>query len=93
MCVVWAIESMISHKMQRVVFALESSFLVGVVNRPKAWPSFSFQASELSLLLSSVLDWKVVLENSRSNRGANLIAKSVTTDSAVPRLLGAYGDT
>jgi len=40
LCVVWAVESMVSH---RVVCVVEDVVLVGVVNRPQAWPSFRFQ--------------------------------------------------
>ncbi|CAA7016071.1 unnamed protein product [Microthlaspi erraticum] len=77
---VWAIESMICHKMERVEFALEDAVLVGVVNRPQAWPSYSFHAAEILPLLSMISDWKVVLERASANRGASLIAKSVTSD-------------
>lgn len=69
-----------SPRMERVIFALEDTVLVGVVNRPHAWPSFSFQASELLPLLSLIMEWKVVSERASANRGANLIAQSVTND-------------
>ncbi|CAA7058192.1 unnamed protein product [Microthlaspi erraticum] len=76
----WAMESMNSHRMQRVVFELEDVVLIGVVNRPQAWPSFGFQAAELLLLLSELVDWRVVFGGIETNRGANLIAQSVTND-------------
>ncbi|WZZ27985.1 hypothetical protein YC2023_011386 [Brassica napus] len=37
---IWAAESMNSHKLQKVSFELEDYELVGSVNRPKAWPAF-----------------------------------------------------
>ncbi|CAA7020833.1 unnamed protein product [Microthlaspi erraticum] len=76
----WAMESMASHRFQRVIFEVEDVILVGVVNRPQAWPSFGFEASEILLLLSDFVDWKVVKGGMESNRGANLIAQSVTND-------------
>lgn len=77
---VWAIESMLSHKVNKVIFALEDLVMVGVMTRPQAWPSFNFQSSELLSLLGYFGDWKVVLEHSLANTGAQLIAQSVTND-------------
>lgn len=37
---IWAIESMTHHRLQNVTFEVEACELVGVVNRPKAWPAF-----------------------------------------------------
>lgn len=77
---VWAVESMVSHKLCKVVFAFEDSVLVGAVNRPKAWPSFRFHSMEVLSVLKLVSDWSLVSEKSSANRGAALIAKSVTVD-------------
>jgi len=78
--IVWAVESMVSHHVNRVVFGVEAAVLVGVLNRPQAWPSFRFQSSEILLALNGIAVWKVVLESVSSNRGANLIAQSVTKE-------------
>lgn len=82
-CLVWALKSMYSHRFSKVIFDLEDAVLVGVVNRPQAWPSFSFQAFTKFTLLSLVKvfeDWSLVLVKPDSNRGADLIAQSVTGD-------------
>ncbi|CAL9221313.1 unnamed protein product [Arabidopsis halleri] len=78
--IVWAIESMVSHRINRVIFGVESAVLVGVMNRPQAWPSFKYQSSEIMEVLKLVADWRVFLESVASNRGANLISQSVTKE-------------
>ncbi|KAG7583244.1 Endonuclease/exonuclease/phosphatase superfamily [Arabidopsis suecica] len=76
----WAIESMRSHRVEKVIFGLQDVALVKAINRPAAWPSYRFMSMEVSLALIAVNRWKILLENSVSNRGAFLIAKSVTND-------------
>ncbi|KAL0787421.1 hypothetical protein Bca101_003667 [Brassica carinata] len=36
----WAIDSMVSHKMNRVIFAFDDEMIVGAITRSMAWPSF-----------------------------------------------------
>lgn len=74
---VWAIESMISHKCLKVYFVLEWRMLVNAINRPKAWPSFKFKVAETRHLLGELLEWRVMFENAEANRNARLIANSV----------------
>ncbi|KAG7533504.1 hypothetical protein ISN45_Aa08g011310 [Arabidopsis thaliana x Arabidopsis arenosa] len=76
----WGIERMWFHRVEKVVFALQEEFLVNAVSRPAAWPSFRYQSMVLVQVLSSFRSWKILLENSSSNRGTFLIAKSVTDD-------------
>ncbi|XP_010431245.1 PREDICTED: uncharacterized protein LOC104715550 [Camelina sativa] len=76
----WAMKSMKSLHIPRVVFALEASELVGAINRPSAWPNFKLQSEELLLALSHIPDWRAVVEHRKGNLGAFLIAKSVTRD-------------
>lgn len=78
--IVWSVESMVSHKVSKVMFAVEDALLVGIINRPHAWPSFRFQSSEILGVLCLLMDWSLVFEGSSANRGANLIAQSVTND-------------
>lgn len=52
--VVWAIESVISHRVNHVFFALEDLELVGAVLKPNMWPSFRYQTMELLSLLSLI---------------------------------------
>ncbi|KAF3600948.1 hypothetical protein F2Q69_00037857 [Brassica cretica] len=56
---IWAIESMASHKLKKVCFEVEASELVGVVKRPLAWPAFRAYGTELAKLLSKIPDWKL----------------------------------
>ncbi|KAL9813246.1 putative ribonuclease H domain, reverse transcriptase zinc-binding domain-containing protein [Arabidopsis thaliana] len=76
----WSLESMKTHRFNKVVVAFQDTSFVGFVNRPKAWPSFSFYYQEIRRLLVPEVQWKVVMENQDANRGASLIAQSVTGD-------------
>ncbi|XP_010413204.1 PREDICTED: uncharacterized protein LOC104699575 [Camelina sativa] len=73
----WSVQSMISHKVTKIIFAFESDALVGVILRPKAWPSFAHQQAEMLLQLATIQDWRVQLEKPSENRRASLIAQSV----------------
>lgn len=79
-CVLWAMESMASHKINRVSFAFQDKALVGAVTRPIAWPSFKPQSAALTRSLRYFSEWKLEVEDAAANRGANLIAQSVTGD-------------
>lgn len=78
--IIWAVESMGSHKMSKVIFGVGDAFLVGVTNRPQAWPSFRFHSSEILAALGAIMEWRMVFDGLIANRGAFLIAKSVTRD-------------
>ncbi|KAG7542876.1 Ribonuclease H domain [Arabidopsis thaliana x Arabidopsis arenosa] len=80
--IVWAVESMVSHRINRVIFGVESAVLKGVMNRPQAWPSFKYQASEIMEVLKVIADWRVCLESVASNRGANLLRSVLVSDPA-----------
>ncbi|KAL0668951.1 hypothetical protein Bca4012_031655 [Brassica carinata] len=41
----WAIESMQSHHVTKVIFEVDFADLVGAVTKPKAWPAFRYQAN------------------------------------------------
>lgn len=75
---IWAVESMKSHKVDRVTFELEASELVGSINRPKAWPAYRAYGEELREMLNTIKEWKVDLVTREANKGAFLIARSVT---------------
>ncbi|KAL9279821.1 putative ribonuclease H domain, reverse transcriptase zinc-binding domain-containing protein [Arabidopsis thaliana] len=80
-CILWAMESMASHNVDKVIFAFQDKSLVGAVMRPIAWPSFKAQSVALIRSLGPFMDWKVEVEVAAANRGANLIAQSVVGDS------------
>lgn len=73
----WAIQSMEQHHINRVIFALHDDRIVGLITRPKAWPSFRFHSVELTGCLAAIEWWRIVKEDSGTNRGAFLIAQSV----------------
>lgn len=77
-CILWAINSMASLKLSRVVFGSEATDLIGSVTRPKAWPSFAYQASEIRIALANIDNWSLHSEVSDTNQGAKLIAQSAS---------------
>ncbi|KAF8082822.1 hypothetical protein N665_0806s0005 [Sinapis alba] len=74
----WSVECMIDHRKNKVIFALEDAELIGMVLRPKAWPSLKFQSTELMRTLSKMDWWRLEKKKKINNRGAFLIAQSVT---------------
>ena len=76
------IQSMEQHRRNRVIFAFQDEDLVGMVLRPKAWPSFRFMSSEILRYLAKIEWWRMVKEEKITNRGAFLIAQSVTTSNS-----------
>lgn len=77
---VWAIESMVSHKVYKVIFASDAVKLIKALERPQAWPSFSFQVSKIKPWLSRISFWKLEVEDASTNVGALRIALSVTRE-------------
>ncbi|KAG2292242.1 hypothetical protein Bca52824_038911 [Brassica carinata] len=66
--VVWAMESMASHRCLKVHFSFERPELVNAINRPKAWPSFKSKVTQIRAILDNFLV------------SARLIAKSAHKD-------------
>lgn len=79
-CLKWSMESIHSHRFKRVIFEFEDSVLVSATTRPIAWPSFGFQSNAILDSLRHFLEWKVLNVSRQANRGAFLIAQSVTRD-------------
>lgn len=59
------------------------------LNRPIAWPSYSCQVSELNVALDRIKEWKVELEEPVTNKGASLIAQSVTSQRKITIVCGS----
>jgi len=79
-CWLWTFESMRSLKIRKVVFAAEAKYLLEAVLRSSAWPSFKAQSESLRLALSFIPFWRLQVEDRCANKGAFLIAKSVTSE-------------
>ncbi|VVB03586.1 unnamed protein product [Arabis nemorensis] len=77
---IWGIESIISHRKEKVIFSAQQVDLIEALLRPKAWPNFSYQVQTLLHTLSPLLEWRVEAAIAGSNRGAFLIAQSVTME-------------
>ncbi|KAG2296306.1 hypothetical protein Bca52824_042975 [Brassica carinata] len=73
----WAVESMRDHHLNRVIFAIDDDTYTKVILRPKAWPSFKVQCLEILERLRQMEWWRVMKEKSQANRGAFLIVQSV----------------
>lgn len=71
---------MLSHKCQRVYFAIEGRMLVNAIDRQKAWPSFKYKVLEIRRLLGELLEWRVMVELGDVNRDARFIASSIVTE-------------
>lgn len=57
-CLLWAINSMSSLNISKVIFGSEANDLMGEATGPKAWPSFAYQVSEINLALSNIPGWR-----------------------------------
>ena len=77
---VWAIESIASHKINKVIFEVEAPELVGVTMRPRAWPAFRGFVAEILGVLQRLGEWELQSISRESNKCDFLIARSVTTE-------------
>lgn len=77
---VWAIESVASHKLHKVIFEIEAPKLVGVITRPRAWPAFRGFGVEILGALRRVEEGKVKYITREANKCAFMIARSVTNE-------------
>ncbi|CAN6848281.1 unnamed protein product [Brassica oleracea] len=75
---IWAIESMASHRVNKVIFETEDVELVGAVKRPRVWPSYRAYAMEIKPSLSNIPEWELEVVSRKSNMSTFLIARSVT---------------
>lgn len=74
----WSIQSIKAHRYYRVIFAVDDCTLTKMILRPKAWPNFKGQSSSILEELAKIEWWRLVKEDRSTNRGAFLIAQSVT---------------
>lgn len=77
---VWASESMIPHKVEKVCLEIEASELVGVASRPRAWHAFRAYGCELQKVLKDIYESDLQSVPRSSNKIAFMIARSVMMD-------------
>ncbi|XP_013660781.1 uncharacterized protein LOC106365824 [Brassica napus] len=75
--VLWAVESMRSQKVSRVIFTGEFKEIFGAVNMPSAWPSFCQQGDNVRRAVVGIAEWEALVIDKNFNRGASFIAQSV----------------
>lgn len=66
---VWAIESMVSLRYNKIIFGADAKDLVGTVIRPPAWPSYGFHSFLILKWLNRLPSWKIQGEDRRVNIG------------------------
>ena len=76
----WATESMRSHHVEKVIFEVEFADLFGAVTKPKAWPAFRYQGTELRKVLVGFQEWNFLVVSAKANKCAQAIAQSVTME-------------
>lgn len=79
--ILWSMDSLKSHRLDKIVFGVEAADLVCTINKSRAWPSFYYQAGEVCYKLEAFALWRMENEVRSTNRRAFLIAQSVTNDS------------
>ncbi|KAF8115519.1 hypothetical protein N665_0026s0062 [Sinapis alba] len=76
----WALESMMSLRVENFTFASTSTDLIKALNELKEWPAF---LEHLTGLLDHVNDqptWDIIFEFPKCNKGAALISQSVVNE-------------
>lgn len=81
--ILWALESMESHRMSHIIIAGEFCEMFGAVERPQAWPSFLHFAGEIGISMARIVGCKLQVVSREANRGASFIAQSVTKQGLV----------
>lgn len=76
----WTLECMVTHHVDRVIIAGKDAVLMKVIERPKAWPSFTSIAQQMEKFLCKFSCWKSKVESRSANKCAFLIADSAVMD-------------
>lgn len=76
--ILWAIESMTSMHLSKIVFAGDFRELFLAVKKPFEWPALSHHGQEIKIRLGGLKDFQLRYVTTEENRGATFIAQSVT---------------
>nr|VDD45330.1 unnamed protein product [Brassica oleracea] len=74
----WALESMMSMRYDRMVFAGDFKELFLAFQNPHKWPALRFQVEEMRILLSRMKEFQLKKVSIEENGGASFIAQSIT---------------
>ncbi|KAG2324302.1 hypothetical protein Bca52824_007030 [Brassica carinata] len=81
--VLWAMESMTSLRLEKVVFAGEFKEIFMAVQKPHRYPALSFQVGEINRMLAGMMEFRLRYVGRAENRGASIIAQSVTREGRI----------
>lgn len=81
--ILWAAESMTSLHLNKVVFAGDFKDIFLAVKKPLQWPLLRSKVKELNQLLHLMSDFQLKSVLKEENRGAAIIAQSVTREGRV----------
>lgn len=76
--ILWAIESMSSLHISKVMFAGEFRNLFSAVHKPHSWPALRHHGEEIKGKLMGIEEFQLRYVVAEENRGASFIAQSVT---------------
>ncbi|KAF8110670.1 hypothetical protein N665_0080s0005 [Sinapis alba] len=74
----WTLDSMIAHRLNHIIIALDDNTLTGMIIRPREWPNFKCYYVEVMKRLAHIEWWRIMKEDKLTTREAFLIAQSVT---------------
>lgn len=72
----WTLECLSFHHLNRVIIAMDDTTLTKVILIRRAWPNFRCQYVEMKRRLRKLEWWRLVKEDSSTNRAAFFIAQS-----------------
>lgn len=85
----WAIESMASMHTSKIIFVGYFRNLYAAVLKPHQWPALRHQGEEIKRLLAGIDEYQFKNVVAEENRGASIIAQSVTRQGRVRSYVAA----
>lgn len=85
----WVVESMTSLRYNKIVFSGDFKEIFLAVQKPHQWPLLGFQVEEVSRKLQFMEEFQLDFASVEENRGATIIAQSVTRQGRVRSYVAA----